>query len=291
MAFSKTRLIERIERCTAFLHENGLSCQQIDSMEKGKQRYIVWSDAELAIVVFIYTGAVQLTAPAGRVKELFLAWVKQEVCQYYDSSSPGELGKLDSYRYLLKQEDTAYDPNAFPPLGAMQLTLQDNPLVELAELLGYVVYLLAPVEPTSPRYGIASQQAMVAQGNQLVQMFAQLITGQPAEDVEGSLPLHLSGKHYLSSNVKHSLAYWRKHTQLNGIWMTQRTLANRAGLAMTTVTRIEKERRETEQTHVYLSTARSILEVLNEIREQQDLPLLQLWNIDWASEEPDEAYI
>ena len=67
----------------------------------------------------------------------------------------------------------------------------------------------------------------------------------------------------------------------------QNMLASWAGLNVHTVQRIEQERRDHGHTHVYLSTAKAIIEVLNEVREQQGTPLLQLWNIDWAPEEPD----
>lgn len=77
----------------------------------------------------------------------------------------------------------------------------------------------------------------------------------------------------------------------NCTWLTQLTLAQMAGLGVNTVRRIELETREAEHTHVYLSTARRILEVLNEIREQQDLPLIQMWNVDWTPEEQDEVYL
>jgi hypothetical protein len=292
VAFSKDKLRQRIERFTSFLNDQqGFTCQQIDSSGKGKNYYIVCSGAELAMVIFTYTGGVQLTAPAGRLKELILFWVGQEVCPYYDSSSPGELAKLDPYRYLLKQTDAAHDPRTFPPPGALQLTPQDNPLIELAELLGYTVYLLAPAESVSSRYGIANQQEMVAQGDHLPAMLAQLLTGYPTEDPTGSPTSLPSRKIYLPKNVQHPLAYWRKQTKMpDGSWITQHMLAAWAGLDVHTIRRIERERREHDHTHFYLSTAKSIIAALNEVREQQGMPLLQLWNIDWAPEEPDEEY-
>jgi hypothetical protein len=199
--------------------------------------------------------------------------------------------KLDPYRYLLEQKDTANDLSAFPPPGALQLMSQDNPLVELAELLGHEVYLLAPADLTSPRYGIAIQQEMVAQGNHLPALLAQCITGRPTEALPGSSPTHSPGKIYLSKNVKQSLAYWRKHTKMPGnSWFTQHMLANLAGLSISTVKRIELVRHEPDHTNAYFATAKSIIMALNEIREQQGMPLLQLWNIDWAPEEPDEEY-
>ena len=78
---------------------------------------------------------------------------------------PREIAKLDPYRYLLKQTDAAHGPASFPPPGALQLTPRDNPLIELAELLGYIVYLLPTAKSASSRYGIANQQEMVAHGS------------------------------------------------------------------------------------------------------------------------------
>ena len=292
MGFPKEKLHQRIERFTSFLNDQEwVTCQQINSTEKGKHLFIVSSSTELAMVIFTYAGAVQLTATAGRLKELILTWVTQEVCPYYDNSTPGELAKLDPYRYLLKESVTAHDPNAFPPSGALQLTSQDNPLVELAEFLGYVVYLLSPAVLTSPRYGIATQNEIVAQGDHLAEMLAQLITGQPEQDPSGTSHPQFSRKNYLAKNVKYPLAYWRRNTKMNGTWITQQMLADWTGLDVHTVQRIEKERRGPDHTYVYLSTARSILAALNEIREQQKLPLIQLWNIDWAPEEMDDEYV
>jgi hypothetical protein len=290
VAFPKEKLLQRIERFTSFLNEReGFTCRPIDSTEKGNHYHIVCSGTELAMAIFTYTGGVRLTAPPGRLKELLLTWVAQEVCPFYDSSSPGELAKLDPYRYLIKESDTVHDPDLFPPPGALQLMPQDNPLVELAGLLGYVVYLLAPLEPKSPRFGVANQQEMVAQGNTLAQVLAQLITGQPTEDPTGSSTSFSQRKTYLPKGVKYPLGYWRKQTRMPGSsWMTQQTLANLADLDVHTVRMIEQVRCEPDQTHVYLSTAKSILAALNEVREQQQVPLLQLWNIDWTPEELDE---
>ena len=289
MAFSKDKLRQRIERFTSYLKDQqGFTCQQIDSSEKGKNSYIVCSGDELAMVIFTYTGSVQLTALTGTLKELMLLWVRQEVCPYYDNSSPREIAKLDPYRYLLKQADAAHDPGSFPPPGALQLTPRDNPLIELAELLGYTVYLLPTAESASSRYGIANQQEMVAHGDHLPAMLAQLCTGFPIEDPKGFPPSHIARKIYLPKNVRHPLAYWRKHTKMpDGSPIMQNMLASWAGLNVHTVQRIEQERRDHGHTHVYLSTAKAIIEVLNEVREQQGTPLLQLWNIDWAPEEPD----
>ena len=293
MAFPKDKLRQRIERFTTFMNvQQGFTCQQIDSSEKGKNYYIVCSGDELAMIIFTYTGSVQLTAPAGRLKERILFWVGQEVCPYYDSSTPSEIAKLDPYRYLLKQTDAAHDPRTLPPPGALQLTPQDNPLIELAELLGYIVYLLAPAESASSRYGIANQQAMVAQGNHLPAMLAQLLTGYPTEDPARASPSLLSRKIYIPKDVQHPLSYWRKQTKTpDGSLMTQHMLAAWAGLDVHTVRRIEQERRDHDHTHVYLSTAKSVIAALNEVREHQGMPLLQVWNIDWAPVEPDEEYV
>lgn len=239
--------------------------------------------------MFIYTGAVQLTARAGRLEELIFAWIQQEGCKYYHSSTPGELAKLDPYRSLLTGADTAHNPHAFPPPGSLQLTKQDTPLVELAELAGHSVYLLAPSEPESSRYGIATQQEIVLQGNHLALMLIQLLTGQPVEALGEPSSSHSTRTLYLPRHVKYSLSYWRKHTQMYGIWMTQHALAELAHLTVRTVQRVEQERRGPGNTHVYLSTVKIMLAALNEIREQQGVPLIQLWNIDWAPEEQNET--
>lgn len=288
MAFSKEQSRQRIERFTSYMDkQEGITCRVTDIQEGNKRPYIVFSSTELAIITFTSNGGVQLTAYAGQLKELVLAWVTYEVCPCHDSSHPGELAKLDSYRYLLSETDTANDPQAFPPPGALRLTPQDNTLVELAGLLGYDVYLLVPSGPTSSRYGIATQQEIIAQGDLLVQVLAQLITGHPAEAVDDLVKASAPGRIYLSKNIKHPLAYWRKHTELHGVWMTQQILADLAGLDVHTVQRAERERRPSDHAHVYLSTAKSIIAALNGVREQQRMSLLQLWNIDWAPE-PEE---
>ena len=291
MGFSKEQLRQRIERFTSWMErQEGFTCQKIDDQERGKHPYIVSDGSELAMVIFRSTGGVQLTAPVGTLKERILAWVAGEVCPFYDSSALGNLAKLDPFRYLLKQEGNAHDPKTFPPADALLLTKEDNPLVELAELVGYDVYLLAPAF-ASARYGIATQQEVVMRGNHLAQMLVQLLTGRPVAISEESASNHLKRKINLPTHVKRPLSYWRKHTQLHGTWLTQHTLAQMAGLGASTVRRIELETREAEHTHVYLSTARRILAVLNEIRELQDLPLIQMWNVDWTPKERDDAYL
>ena len=291
MGFSKELLRQRIERFTSWIQrQEGCTCQKIDDQQRGKHPCIVSDGSELAMVIFRSTGGVQLTAPAGTLKELILAWVAGEACPYYDSSAPRDLAKLDPFRYLLKQEGHAHDPEMFPPADALLLTKEDNPLVELAELAGYDVYLLAPAE-ASARYGIATQQEVVMRGNHVALMLFQLLTGRPVEVQEESASIHIKRKIYLPTHVKHPLSYWRKHTQLQSTWLTQHALAQMAGLGASTVRRIELPTREAEHTHVYLGTARRILEVLNEIREQQDLPLIQMWNVNWTPEEQDEDYL
>jgi hypothetical protein len=295
VSISKEQLRQRIERFTSFLDEQeNLTYQKVDTNERGKHlytvsSYIISSGAELAMVGFNFGGGVQLTAVASKLKELILRWIAQESCPYISISNAKE--KLDPYRYLLEQKDTAHDRSTFPPSGALQLMPQDNPLVELAELMGHVVYLLAPANGTSPRYGIATQQEMVAHGDNLPSLLARYITGQPTDDTPGLSQTSSPRKIYLGKNVKHPLAYWRMHTKMPGSsWFTQRMLASLAGLSISTVKRIEQVRQELDQTYVYLATAKSIIAALNEVREQQGMPLLQLWNIDWAPMELDEEY-
>lgn len=99
------------------------------------------------------------------------------------------------------------------------MTPQETPLVELAELVGYSVYLLPVADTSSPRYAIASELAIAVQGTRLPEMLVHLLTGQSLE-LNASAP-PLLRKVYLPRNVRYSLAYMRKHTRWDGTWMTQ----------------------------------------------------------------------
>ena len=119
MPISKEQLRQRMERFMSFLDEQeGLTYQKVDIKERGKQpyadsSYVISTGAELAMVVFNFAGGVQLTATAGKLKELILSWIAREGCPYI-STSNGKV-KLDPYRYLLEQKDTAHDPSATAP--------------------------------------------------------------------------------------------------------------------------------------------------------------------------------
>jgi len=282
VGFSKSKLMERMERLRSFINDQeGLSCQPIDSLEKGKHRAIAWSMTELALVTFTHTGSMELTVPAGKVKETILAWVAQEICPCHDHSGPAELAKLDPYRYLLASPDEEGHSVTFPPPGGLQMTPSDNPLVELAELVGYSVHLLPVTEASSHRYAIVTEQEITLQGSDLPVMIAQLLTGRVIGEANGSLPL--PRKVYLPRSATFPLAYLRRQTRWDGASMTQQMLADLAGISLKTVQGIEQEQR----TRVYPGTARSIIWALNEARDREGLPLIQLWNVDWTHQESD----
>jgi hypothetical protein len=274
------------------MSERGLVTQQIHTQEKGGYPFILASETELAMVLFQYNGGILVTGSEGLLKESILTWIGREGYRNYDRSSPMDLAKLSPFRYLLKpREAPAPDPDAVPPPGALQLAAQDNPLIELTQLLGYAVYLLtASEEPPQPRYAITTQQKIVAKGNHLAQMLAQILTGQSVSDSEGaSTPLPTRDKLYLPETSKELLAYWRIETKMpDGSLLTQHKLAELAHLNVKTVRKIE-EKQEPDPAHVYLSTARNILDALNDLRDLQKLPLLQHWNVIWKLDGLDET--
>lgn len=64
----------------------------------------------------------------------------------------------------------------------IQMIPQDSPLIELAELLGYTVYLIStpPLqEPSGPRYRVASEQEVACEGTNLAEVLASLIKHRP----------------------------------------------------------------------------------------------------------------
>jgi hypothetical protein len=292
VGFSRMQQRERIERFTSFMSKRGLVTQQIHTQEKGGYPFIVASETELVMVLFQYNGGVLVTGSEGLLKESILTWIGREGYRTYDRTTPSDLAKLSPFRYLLKpREAPAPDLDAVPPPGALQLAAQDNPLVELTQLLGYAVYLLAASEePPQPRYAIASRQKIVAKGNHLAHMLAQLITGQSVSDSEeASTPLPSRNKLYLPETSKEPLAYWRIETKMpDGSLLTQHKLAELAHLNVKTVRKIE-EKQEPDPAHVYLSTAWTILKVLNNLRDLQKLPLLQQGNVIWKLDGLDET--
>jgi hypothetical protein len=64
----------------------------------------------------------------------------------------------------------------------IQMIPQDSPLVELAELLGYTVYLIStsPLQELSgPRYRVVSEQDVASEGTNLAEILASLIKHRP----------------------------------------------------------------------------------------------------------------
>ena len=284
---TKIILQERIGRFTAFLDEQeNCTFREIEGTSR-KHHYVVSNGAELASIIFNHTASMQLIAKEGWLRELILSWIEREGCPYYDNTTKGQ-GQLEAYRSLLEHGHPIHAPSEFPPPGGLLLTSQETPLVELAELLGYDVFLLPAVQDF-PRYGLANQQEVVLWGTHLPTMFVWLVTGSLSEDQEKVFPNFSSRpvrNIYLPRAVSHPLAYWRQHTQTpGGSSMTQQELAKRAGLDVSTIRQLERETRETGP-QVYLNAVRSIVAALNIVREQQDLPLIQLWNIDWAPRTP-----
>jgi len=280
----KNILQERIRRFTAFLDEqDGCIYRKIDGTSD-KHHYVVSIGDDLASVVFNHTANMRLISKEGWLRELLLGWVEQEGCPYYYNSTKGQ-AQLDLYRSLLKHGHPTHTPREFPPTGGLQLTPQETPLVELAELLGYVVYLL-PAVKESPRYALANQQEVVLWGAHLPTMFAWPVSGFPSKDQERVFPNLPSRNIYLPRAISHPLSYWRQHTMVaGGSCISLKELAKRAGLDVSTLRQLEREKRE-PGSQAYLNAVRSVIAALNTVREEQDLPLIQLWNIDWAPRTP-----
>ena len=85
---------------------------------------------------------------------------------------------------LQSLENNGQKAISLPLVVHIPLLPQDNPLVELAELLGCAVYLISVPslqEPPGPRYRVVSDQGVACEGTNLAEALASLIKYQQDE--------------------------------------------------------------------------------------------------------------
>jgi hypothetical protein len=170
--FTRAQQQKRLESFLSFLEKQHLSQYEVLSERHGGRSFIVHnSESDLAKIDFGLMGGIRLTARNGRLKELLRAWIAQERPSYDDRTSPEDFAELDTFRYLLSPS------LALAPGGTIQLIPADHPLVELAEQLGYQIYLAFSEEPgaTASRYHIVNPQGGACDGNDLVHTLARLL--------------------------------------------------------------------------------------------------------------------
>lgn len=193
MGVSRELLRQRNVRFTQFLHTQELSFLPIanEFSNSMRQKLLVFTQdrEEIAKVTLSYTQCMYLTAKKGLLKTRLLAWnTQEERYRIKDVSDPEDLEHLESYRVLLP-------PHTYVPLSsegiptaspAIRLTSADSPLVDLAERLGYSVSITASnVSSFSPHYVIMNASApssVVAQGDHLVRVLAEMLSPQHAHD-------------------------------------------------------------------------------------------------------------
>jgi hypothetical protein len=177
---------ERISAFESFLQSHQLVFLRIPRERNNVRPYIVSDKEEIAKISFSPLGSIFLLAEDGRLKALLVRWIRQVRGQashpFSDNTTPERVRELRSvYRDLL---DSSISQNneqeTVSPSLAVHIPLipQDSPLVELAGLLGYTVYLIIPPsvqESPGPRYRVVFDQDVAWEGTNLAEVLAYLI--------------------------------------------------------------------------------------------------------------------
>ena len=183
---------ERINAFESFLQSRQLVFLQIPRERNNALPYIVSDKRELAKISFSPLGSVFLLAEDGELKALLVRWIRQIRGQashpFSDNTTPDRLREL-RYAYqdlLVSPAPQNNGQEAMSPPLAVHIPMlpQDNPLVELAELLGYAVYLISIPslqEPPGPRYRVVSDQGVACEGTSLAEVLAYLIKYRQGE--------------------------------------------------------------------------------------------------------------
>lgn len=186
---TETQFQERINAFESFLHSHQLVFLRIPRERNNVLPYIVSDKEELAKISFSPQGSVFLIAEDGKLKALLVRWIRQVRGQashpFSDNTTPDRVREL-RYTYgdlLVSSVSQNNEQKAVPPPLAVHIPMipQDSPLVELAELLGYTVYLISTPslqEPSGPRYRVVTDQEVACEGTNLAEVLAYLLKHQ-----------------------------------------------------------------------------------------------------------------
>lgn len=173
--FTKEHHHLRLESFKSFLQQHHLSNR---SPELGRNdTFYVYREHELIRLIIGRSGTIAPTGRPGFLKDLLITWLVQEHLRNIDASSPGDMEKLDAYRYLLSP---APSPVRLPdlPSNALHKLTDCSQLVELAQRLGYHVYLTRNAlrqDVKSPLYCITDGEKIVCCDDDLTQGLVHLI--------------------------------------------------------------------------------------------------------------------
>lgn len=160
----------RSECFTAFLRGQGLAWVL---EPRCKYRFVVYRGRELVKVVFSDEADILITGHGGQLKQALQTWLTQEYPGVRDNSDSLPLKSLEEeYGSLLLASGSA-PAHRFPervPDGALPLSPGDHPFAEVADRLGYRIFLCA----STPRYLITSGEQIIATGDRFSETFAEL---------------------------------------------------------------------------------------------------------------------
>jgi hypothetical protein len=180
--FTEERLEKRIKAFCIFVEQQNFLQENLKKERNNVCPFLVYTqELEFAKVGFSPLGGIYIIAPEGKLKTYLLEWIKQEQPRYRDTTTEKKVEKLEQ-TFREKQTLLPITPaqdSIGSAITSIRLISKDNPLVELAELLGYAVYITSSElsqESPSSRYLIRYlDDAPPLSGENLVKMLAFLI--------------------------------------------------------------------------------------------------------------------
>jgi hypothetical protein len=171
---------------TQFLQDQGFSYLPIPGHYRNRQGFLVYTEGreELAKVLLSHKHGFYLTAKEGPLKACLTSWCAQYNHHLSDCSELDALEELETARSQLPPPNCplpSLDGKSVSSSFMIRLSRTDHPIVELAELLGYTIFLTrSTAPPYHPRYHIMTQShALAAQGEHLVRTLAGLLLQSP----------------------------------------------------------------------------------------------------------------
>lgn len=188
MGVSRARVQQRTARFLAFVRAHGISYTTLSSMKSSHQQFLLFIEGtqEIALVLLAHTSRMYLTSYEGALKTLLSAWSEQENTHLILDIASADLEQLEVLRDTLPHRPPHCHPTASLwaegiQAASIQLSSADSPLVDLAQRLGYTVFITNSKEPPfHPHYCILNAQAssLLAEGDSLVSVLAELLVQQ-----------------------------------------------------------------------------------------------------------------
>ena len=191
MGVSHVRVQQRAARFGEFVRTHGISSISLSSSQTMTPRFLLYIEGtqEIALVSLVHLRRMYLTAYEGALKTLLYTWSEQENTNLILDIDPDDPERLEVLKVHLPPQSHRHSSASlrgeemqamFPSL---RLSSADSPLVDLAERLGYSVFLTASQDlPFHPRYCVLNAQAsaLLAQGDSLVSVLAEVLAPQHA---------------------------------------------------------------------------------------------------------------